>query len=400
MKVLMISHMYPSKFNKVAGIFVHEQVKVLVKEGVEIQVIAPIPWTPFPVKYLKNKWRRYSEFPSSEKWEDIIIYHPRYLEFQKTLFFASSGSRLFKGIQGLVGKIYKYFKFDIIHSHVALPDGYAGMKLSQRYKKPLIVTIHGQDIQQTIFKNKKCKENIEKVINFSKKTITVSNKLKNISEKQLKINSNKIVSISNGISLNDIFMNESKIFQKYKRKIVILSVSNLIGIKGIDLNLRAIASLKKKYSNIIYLIIGEGERKKSLEKLVKDLDLQDNVKFLRELSHHKVMEYMSICDIFSLPSWNEAFGVVYIEAIAHGKPVIGCRGQGIEDFVKHGKTGILVKPQDVDDLIKALDFLLSHPNKARAIGEEARKLVIENYTWDKNAEKTIKIYQEVLSNKN
>jgi teichuronic acid biosynthesis glycosyltransferase TuaC len=108
------------------------------------------------------------------------------------------------------------------------------------------------------------------------------------------------------------------------------------------------------------------------------------------------MKYISKADIFSLPSLNEAFGVVYIEAMACGKPVIGCKGEGIEDFVDDKITGLLVKPKDVDSLAKALDFLLSNPDEAKAIGERARKLVMKNYTWAKNAEKTISLYQGVL----
>jgi glycosyltransferase involved in cell wall biosynthesis len=122
------------------------------------------------------------------------------------------------------------------------------------------------------------------------------------------------------------------------------------------------------------------------------------VEFLGQLSHKKVMEYMAVTDIFSLPSWNEAFGVVYIEAMAQGKPVIGCQGEGIEDFVEDGKTGLLAKPKDVDSLVKALDFLLSHPTEAQEIGKRAGDLVLKHYTWEKNAEKTIEVYQEVLNN--
>jgi glycosyltransferase involved in cell wall biosynthesis len=84
--------------------------------------------------------------------------------------------------------------------------------------------------------------------------------------------------------------------------------------------------------------------------------------------------------------------------MANGKPVIGCKGEGIEDFVEDKKTGLLVQPKNVDSLVEAIDYLLSNPDKAKEIGERARKLVLDNYTWEKNAEKTIKVYQEVLNN--
>jgi len=414
MKVLVISHMYPSSFNEVGGIFVHEQVKALAAKGVEIQVVSPVPWTPFPINYLTSKWKNYSAIPERSIWEGITVWYPRYVTFPRAWFFASSGQRMYLGIKELVAKIYQKFKFDLIHTHVALPDGYAGMKIAQKYKKPLIVNIHGQDFQQTIFKSKKCKKNIEKVINYSTKTIAVSKKLKKVGEKYLEVNKDKIIVVPNGINMEvnkdkiivvpnginmrDIYTGKNKNIQEYNGKKVILSVSHLIKTKGIDLNLKAIDKLKQKYPDIIYLIIGKGKEKKDLKKLVNKLNLQNMVIFIGEVSHYEVMEYMASCDIFSLPSWNEGFGVVYIEAMAQGKPVIGCQGEGIEDFVEHGITGMLVKPKDVDSLVGALDFLLSRPSEAQDIGKRARGLVLKKYTWEKNAEKTIEVYREVFNN--
>jgi len=378
MKILIISHMYPSSFNSIGGVFVHQQVKELQKQGCKIKVISPIPWTPFFIKYFSKKWKRYSEVPQKIIFEGIEIYYPRYLEFPKALFFASSGRRMYYGIKKTVDEIYKNFKFDIIHAHVALPDGYSGMLIAQKYNKPLITTIHGQDFQQTIYKNIKCREYIREIINYSEKVIAVSNKLKYIGEKYLKIDFKKIEVIYNGILQQNIFKFNSNLANKYKDKIMILSVSNLINTKGIDFNIKAVAKLKEKYFNLIYLIIGDGIERKNLKNLAKKLGIEDNVRFLGQLSHQKAMEYISICDIFSLPSWNEAFGIVYIEAMANGKPAIACYGEGIDGIIKNKDTGILVKSKDVDSLVESIDFLLVNPEKAREIGKKAKKLILEN----------------------
>ncbi len=399
MNVLVVSHMYPSSFNKVTGIFVHQQIKEMVKQGCEVKVISPVPWTPFPIKYLSNKWKRYSEVPKKLILDGIEVYYPRYLSFPKALFFASSGKRMYKGIKRLVKNIRKNFNFDIIHAHVALPDGWAGMKISEQYNKPLIVTIHGQDFQKTIFKNEACGKNIELVLNNSEKVIVVSNKLKRLALDNLNIKSKKIVVIPNGINLEDISLEKSNIFTEYRDKKVILSVSHLIRTKGIDYNLKVIAKLKSKFKDLLYLVIGEGTEKANLVKLSEKLGLTDIVKFLGQLNHNDVMRYMNICNIFSLPSWEEGFGVVYLEAMAHGKPVIACKGQGIEDVIKNKETGLLVNPQDENDLARAIDYLLLNPEQARKIGERAKQIVLENYTWEKNVIKTIEVYKEVLREK-
>ena len=398
MNILIISHMYPSTFNEVNGIFVHQQVEELREQGCEVKVVSPVPWTPFPINYISKKWKKYSEIPQKMVWEGIEIYYPRFVSFPKSLFFASSGSRMYKGIKNTVAGIYKDFKFDIIHSHVALPDGYCGMLVAKEYKKPLVVTIHGQDFQYTIFRNKKCKDSIEKAINSSKKTVVVSSKLKKTGENLLKINKEKIAVVPNGINSEDIFNGKSILLRKYEKKKIILSVSHLKKSKGIQLNLKAISKNIKKYNNLFYIIVGSGKEQGELEKFSKQLCIQNNVEFVGGIPHKKVMEYMSICDIFSLPSYREGFGVVYLEAMANGIPVIACQGEGIDGIIKDKETGILVKPKDVDSLVKAMDYLLSNPDEARAIGKRARKLVLENYTWEKNGEKTIEVYREVLNN--
>jgi len=398
MRILVISHMYPSSFNEVNGIFVHQQVKQLRKQGSEVKVISPKPQTPFPFKYFFNKWKKYSEIPEKMIWEGIEVYYPRFLSFPKALFLESSGSRMYRGINDTVDEIYKDFKFDIIHSHVALPDGYCGMLVAKKYKKPLIVTIHGNDFYNTIYRNKKCRGNIKKVMSFSNKIIIVSNNLQKIAKEILDVEKNKLKVISNGIDLKMFQANitNDSIVEEFRDKRIIVSVGYLIKRKAHRYVIESLSKINLKYSNIIYLIGGDGPEENNLRKLAKKTGLEESIKFLGRINHQEVIKIMNSCEIFILPSWNEAFGVVYLEAMANGKPVIACKGEGIDGIIKDKKTGILVKPKDVDSIVEAIDYLFSNPKKSREIGQRAKKLVLENYTWEKNAEKTIKIYQEVL----
>ena len=394
MKVLVISHMYPSTFNEIAGIFVHEQVEALVDQGCEVKVISPVPWTPFPISQLSPKWRRYAEIPLRSTWGGIEVYYPRCLTFPRMLFFASSGQWMYRGIKDLVRQVYQEFPFDLIHAHGALPDGFAARLLKKEYRKPLVITIHGRDLHVTFYKNEQCRHTLMGVFEQADRIITVSTKLKRIAEEEIRY-SEKTVVINNGI-------NPGKICSAERARIsflgarTILSVSNLIATKGIDLNLKAISKLIARHPELKYLVIGDGPEMDNLRRLVSSLNLNDHVEFLGRLSHEKVMAHMALLDIFSLPSWREGFGVVYLEAMAHEKPIIACRGEGIEDVVTDGKTGLLVEPRSMDSLAEALDFLLSHPEEAQAMGERARKLVLAEYTWEKNAEKTLEVYQRLL----
>jgi glycosyltransferase involved in cell wall biosynthesis len=394
MKVLEISHLYPVPYDALPGIAMHKQIKTLKNKGCEVLVISPIPWTPFPIKYMSNKWRLYSKVSTHKIIEDIEIFYPRYLVFPKAYFLASSGIRMYYGIKKLVKKLWPIFPFDIIHAHMALPDGYAAMLLSRDYSKPLVITFQATDLDITANRNDKCLQSLQKVFFAADKVISPSPRLSGQFSERFKIVSDIV---GYGINSEDVFYGDSNLSAKYKNYRVLLSVSRLIPTKGVDLNLYALKKIIAKYDNLLYLIIGDGPARQELECLVNDLGLKGHVKFIGQQPHNRVMEYMSICNIFSMPSWQETFGLVYAEAMAHGKPIIGCQGQGVDGIVTDGKTGLLVKPKDVDSLVKAIDYLLSNPDEARDIGERARKLVLENYTWEKNAEKTIEIYKEALN---
>ena len=399
MKVLTISHMYPSTFNEVSGIFVHEQIKALKEKGVKVKVVSPVPWIPFPINKVSKKWEKYSMIPEFTNWDGVQVWYPRYLTFPKALFFASSGKRMYWGIKNLVKKLYRDFKFDLIHAHVTLPDGYTAMELAQDLDIPFVVTIHGADLYITIKKNTGCLYALKQVFKRADRIILVSNELKKILSNYFEV-SDKLLVIGNGIPINKIYTCKDNIDPSNNKNkgFMLLSVSCLIERKGIDYNLRALSKLINKYPELRYIIVGDGIEKDKLRELAKELGVYERVEFTGMLSHDDVLKYMKEADIFSLPSWNEAFGVVYIEAMACGKPVIGCEGEGLKDFVRNFETGLLVKPKDVDSLAEAMDFLLTNPDKAKEIGERGRKLVLDNYTWEKNAEKTIRVYQEVLSN--
>jgi len=142
--------MYPVSYNPVYGIFVHKQVNALAKAGVDVRVVSPVPWAPWPLDHMSGKWRGYSEVPDRADIEGITVHYPRYLTFPRAWFFSSSGERMYRGIRELVSDIRKDFPFDLIHAHVALPDGHAVSMLAEEHGCPFVVTIHGQDFQQVI----------------------------------------------------------------------------------------------------------------------------------------------------------------------------------------------------------------------------------------------------------
>ena len=391
MKILVISHMFPNEKDHITGIFVKEPVKELINKGHEVTVIAPVPYAPNI-----GKWKKYN-LPLETTLEGIKVYYPRYLFLPKGKLLHLSGFFMYLGIKKLVFSLNAKYNFDLIHSHTILPDTACALLLNKKLKKTVISTIHGTDLQQSINKNKKCRDTIIKTINNCDKTILVSSKLKKILQNIPEIDINKLEVIHNGINLDKFKVEvEETLIDKYKDKKIIISIANLVKIKGHEYVLKALSEIIKDYNDIMYLIIGNGEMLESLKNLVKELHLDNYVQFLGQMKNNLALQYLQLAKIFVLPSYNEAFGVAYIEAMAYAIPIIACEGQGMSDVITHGVNGYLVKEKNSPEITTILKDLLSDENKRVVVGSMAQKLVLENYSWTKKVDEYIDVYNTVL----
>ena len=106
---------------------------------------------------------------------------------------------------------------------------------------------------------------------------------------------------------------------------------------------------------------------------------------------------MRACSIFALPSSYEGLGCVYLEAMSAQKAVIACRGQGIDEIIRHGQNGILVKPDDPEDLAHALTALLEDAPLRRRLGQQARNTVLGSFTLNHQAQRLAELYRECVA---
>lgn len=387
MNVLIISHMYPNSFNENNGIFVHKQVKSMREEfpDINVKVVSPVPYTPLIFTLFSTKYKKYYDIPQKAILDGIEVYYPRAIFLPRNIDFKSEGHKVYKGIKKTVRNIYKDFKFDIIHAHVALPDGYGAMLLNESYNKPLFVTIHGQDMNYTVNFSEECKKRVMEVLDTSYKSIFVSNKLKKDAMKYSDLGENYVV-IPNGVDEKDILVEKNdQIREEFKNKRYILTAGNLIQTKGINYAIEAFARIHKQHEDLVLVIIGQGQERENLVELARNKGIEHKVIFKGKLPHKELMQYMKECYFFILPSYKEGFGVVYIEAMAQGKVAIGCKGQGIEDVIENMVDGILVNPKDVDDLAVKMEYVINNDDSRFNMELLAKDKIITKYTWKKSA---------------
>jgi glycosyltransferase involved in cell wall biosynthesis len=156
-----------------------------------------------------------------------------------------------------------------------------------------------------------------------------------------------------------------------------------------------VATLQPEFPDLLCRIIGAGPERTQLDGLVHQLGLSDAIDLCGKRPHADVLGEMSWCDIFALPSWGEAGGTVYGEAMQFGKPILACLGEGITDIVRDREHGCLVPPRDVSALVDALRWLLVDAARRERVGEQARQLAVDELGYPKLAQSLIDLYRRL-----
>lgn len=380
MHVLTLTPFYPSKNDDASGCFVAEPIHALAQRGVTSTVFAAQP-------FYRSKRR--------PQQSDISTHWLRYFSLPSGVGLPTAGAFLFARLVGRVRDMHSSQPADLIHAHAPLPCGHAAMLLSDELGIPYVVSVHGLDAfstQQTDGRSARWSRRIsQRIYRSSRRVLCVSERVR---EEVLQGTGRgcRTSVVYNGVD-PELFSPESGTAAAGHK---ILSVGNLIPIKGHDLLIRAVAGLVVEDPSISLDIIGEGPERVRLETLAGELDLRDRVHFHGRCSRREVAAAMQRCTLFALPSRYEGLGCVYLEAMSAGKAVIGCRGQGIAEVIQHGTNGFLVGPDNERELTLALGMLLRDERLRKNVGRAARETILDRFTLAQQAEQLARIYRECV----
>jgi glycosyltransferase involved in cell wall biosynthesis len=159
--------------------------------------------------------------------------------------------------------------------------------------------------------------------------------------------------------------------------------------KGYDQILKALPQIRQSIPDIHYVLVGKGEDRLRIEGLINKFDLQDCVTLAGFISDEQLCDYYNLCDVFAMPSKKEGFGIVYLEALSCGKPVLGGNQDGTVDALCHGELGALVNPDDVAAIVETLIQILnkSYPHALMHSPTKLRQKTIESYGLETFQEK-------------
>lgn len=379
--ILIIPSWYPQFEGDIGGNFFREQALALNKAGHKVGVIFPqfrsikdlrgLYSKPYGIKYMNDGGLHTFKYHHTSL--------PRLHKIQQKRWI-DSGLKLFQ-------KYIKEFGVpDIIHVHSLKPAGYLALIIKSKYKVPFVVTEHSTAFARGLIKKSEVM-NLKNVVDASNYNIAVSQPFSSLLNSLFEVGTwNYIPNI-----VNDDFLNtKRKVMQK---KFIFLTVSLLTTKKAVDILIKAFSCIRNEIPNAVLHIGGDGEERGNLEKLVKDLSLEDQVIFLGRLSRERVKSEMERSSVFVLPSRYETFGVVLVEALALGCPVIATKCGGPESIVID-KVGSLVKVDDITGLSEAM--LNAYINYDKYNSEDIRQYCIDNFSEEAVTSQLTELYHSVL----
>jgi glycosyltransferase involved in cell wall biosynthesis len=321
----------------------------------------------------------------------------RYPQLPGNLGLSSAGSFLGLSLLGRVRMLHRRSPIDVIHAHAALPCGHAAAFLKNRLGIPFVVTVHGLDVFNTCFEDGMAavwrRRASLRVYKSAHEVICISKKVKaSIADHAGAAVASTVV--YNGTDPDRFSPVSVEQDSARDEPASILIVGNLLVGKGHELVLCALQRVKDEFPGLQCRIIGEGADRDRFASLARDLGLEGEVHFLGRQSRAEVAAAMRDCTIFVLPSRYEGLGCVYLEAMSCGKPVIGCRGQGIDEIVSHGVNGWLIPVDGVEELVDGLRVLLADGARRRRIGAAARHTIVDTFTLSHQAQALAAIYRD------
>jgi teichuronic acid biosynthesis glycosyltransferase TuaC len=380
MHVLTLTPFYPTAADDASGCFIAESVGELQRQGIESSVIAVHPiHHSHPRPDLKAPlaiWKKYFCAPGNPG-------------------LSTAGRFLHAALKSHVRRLHARQPISLIHAHAALPCGHAAMLLARDLGIPFVVTVHGLDAfsirQVPGWSGRRCSSASEDVYGAAARVICISEQVSRRIREGLP-GADNISVVYNGVD-SSLFTPASG---AASTTAAILSVGNLIPIKGHELLLRSVAAITPNHRQVQCRIIGDGSERVRLQDLARELRIAARVHFLGRRPRSEVAAAMKECALFVLPSWYEGLGCVYLEAMSAERPAIACRGQGIEEVIRHGQNGWLIEPKNLSDLTATLHNLLSDRPLCENLGRNARQTILRSYTLSHQAQQLLSIYRESL----
>lgn len=392
MKVAVVAEFYPRANDPVLGVWAHEQARAAQAAGAEIHVVVTHRLVP-PAAALRAGPRTAArEFatllrqPRHTELDGIPITYVPFVSRGRSQHYGDWGGAASRPLHFALRRLHRRFPYELLHAHNAVP---AADALQRRpIGVPLITSVHGGDVFYTALQRPEWATNVRRGLDASALVLANSS---GIAQATRKLTNSAIEVLLLGAHVPEAE-------PRPPRELTLITVAHVIGRKRHADVIRAMWVLRERWPNVRYKIVGDGPARPELEALVRELGLVERVEFLGQLPHAQALEQIDQSTLAVMPSVDEAYGVAYVEAMAHGVPTIGSLGEpGPLDLADLGSGIQLVAPGDVEHLARVIGRLLANPSERARLSKLGRRVVAERCSWEVSGAATVDAYRRVIA---
>ena len=293
---------------------------------------------------------------------------------------------------------------DVVHIGDLLPQGLAGPGLKHLRGVPYVMFAHGDEIAQT--DRRRYQPILRDRIYRNADAVIAANEIARQSLIRIGVPERRIYKITPGVDCerfrpqppNEALVREFDL----QGKTVLLTAARLVPRKNLDTVIQAVGRVACENSDLRYLILGDGAERQHLEQIVENLGLRSVVRFVGPVSNRTIGDFYNLCDLFVLanrvtPDGDiETFGMVFVEANAAGKAVVGGRSGGAAEAIVDKVTGFLVDPEDVEEMAATLKMLLENPSLRQKLGAAGLRRARSEFDWKSRAQMLRQISDEIV----
>jgi len=306
-------------------------------------------------------------------------------------------------IEKKIAELSRKIDFDIVHAHDWLTAS-AGIASKYFLDKPLVSTVHSTEIGRAQGLNSPDSymiDGLEWWMTYeASKVIICSSSMRGELEHRFRLPPEKIAVIPNAIDTSAYRRNSSgdDVRRRYgigSYEKLVLFVGRLVPQKGVEYLIRAAPHILERHGEARFIIAGDGWSKSHLENLAVSSGCGDRMRFLGFTSNSELVELTMSADALVVPSIYEPFGIVALEGMAAGVPVVAANVGGLADIVEHDRTGVLVYPKNPESVAWGVNKVLSDQGYSEWLVRNAKKKVNDVYSWQSVAKRTSEVYEEV-----
>jgi glycogen(starch) synthase len=399
----MLSWEYPPNITGGMGTHLAGLAPALVRAGVEVHLIAPQPASHLdPTNVRANM--DYSGLGMTEG--GVVVYRVPLTEGSDNVYGQAQNTNQAILAQGCA-LLANGPRFDLVHAHDWLVV-FSAQALKYRFHLPLIATIHATERGRV--RGGTLHTDLQRNIHGAEwwlvyeawRVITCSHHMASEVQAYFHAPPEKIDVVPNGVNpfqngrRTQADLADCRLRYAAPDRQIVFAVGRLVHEKGFHLLIEAIPYILSEFPNTQFVIAGRGPEALNLEQQAKRLGVAEHVHFPGFISDEErdCLYHMAACAVF--PSLYEPFGIVALEAMMAGCPVVVTEIGGLREVVRHGKTGVTVYPEDAQSVAWGVLRILRNPALAAGYAKEAQQVVRREFNWDRIAAQTIAVYQRVL----